>query len=206
MPKQAYPLSYLNNYMPAPAIPAVLHLLNLYVVELTITKERKTVLGDYRHALSNKTHRISINGNLNKYSFLITLIHELAHLITFVQFGHRVMAHGKEWKQCYKTLLKDFLTPAIFPEDICLVLSSSLNNLPASSCADENLMRVLRRYDAPTLQHVLVEEMADGALFAIENGNVFKKGNRLRKRFQCTEINSGKLYLFSGVYEVKPVL
>jgi SprT protein len=206
MPKQAYPLSYLNNYMPATAIPAVLHLLNLYVVQLTITKERKTVLGDYRHALSNKTHRISINGNLNKYSFLITLLHELAHLVTFVQFGHKVMAHGKEWKQSYKTLLKDFLTPTIFPEDICLVLSSSLNNLPASSCADENLMRVLRRYDAPTLQHALVEEMADGALFAIENGNVFKKGKRLRKRFQCTEVHSGKLYLFSGVYEVKPVL
>jgi len=52
---------------------------------------------------------------------------------------------------------------------------------------------------------LLVEELPDGALFSLEDGKIFKKGQRLRKRFQCTEIKTGKLYLFSPVYEVKKV-
>jgi SprT protein len=205
MPKQEYPLDYLQNYLPPGAAPGVLQLLLQYKVHLTITKERKTVLGDYRHAVDSKTHRISVNGNLNKFSFLITLIHELAHLVTFLQYGHRVAAHGKEWKHLYKLLLIGFMEQPIFPADIMTALRSSLHNLPASSCADEGLMRILRRYDLRQEGVALVEELPDGALFAIEGGKIFRKGKRLRKRFQCEELSTGKLYLFSPIYEVKAV-
>ena len=44
-------------------------------------------------------HRISVNGNLNKYSFLITLIHELAHLLTFTQYKNRVDPHGRNGRE-----------------------------------------------------------------------------------------------------------
>lgn len=203
MPKQEYPLTYLENYLPSAAAAPVLLLLQRYKVHLTITRERKTVLGDYRHAHNNATHRISVNGNLNQYGFLITLVHELAHLVTFMEFGHRVQAHGREWKQLYKMLLLEFLQLPIFPPDILASLNASLNNLPASSCADEGLMRVLRRYDKKEPGMLLVEELEDGDLFALEDGKLFKKGKRLRKRFQCTEVKTGKLYLFSPVYEVK---
>ena len=205
MPKQEYPLTYLENYLPAVAAAPVLALLQRYKVHLTITRERKSVLGDYRHAHNNATHRISVNGNLNQYAFLITLIHELAHLVTFMEHGNRVQAHGREWKQVYKILLLQFLALAIFPQDILASLQASLNNLPASSCADEGLMRVLRRYDKKEAGMLLVEELADGALFSLDDGKVFKKGKRLRKRFQCVEVQTGKLYLFSPVYEVKKI-
>ena len=203
MPKQEYPLTYLENYLPAIAAPPVLALLHRYKVHLTITRERKSVLGDYRHAHNNATHRISVNGNLNQYAFLITLVHELAHLVTFMEYGNRVQAHGREWKHVYKMLLVQFLDQPIFPPDILASLKSSLNNLPASSCADEGLMRVLRRYDKKEAGMRLVEELPDGALFVLDDGKVFKKGTRLRKRFQCVEVKTGKLYLFSPVYEVK---
>ena len=205
MPKQEFPLSYLENYLPALAAAPVMVLLQRYKVHLTITRERKTVLGDYRHAHNNATHRISVNGNLNQYAFLITLVHELAHLVTFMEYGHRVQAHGREWKHVYKTLLIQFLQLPIFPEDILASLQSSLHNLPASSCADEGLMRVLRRYDKKEEGMLLVEELPDGAVFALDDGKLFKKGKKLRKRFQCTELQTGKLYLFSPVYEVKKV-
>jgi len=205
MPKQEYPLDYLQHYLPPGAAPGVMQLLLQYKVHLTITKERKTVLGDYRHAVDSQTHRISVNGNLNKYSFLITLIHELAHLVTFLQYGHRVAAHGREWKHLYKLLLIGFMEQPIFPADIMTALRASLHNLPASSCADEGLMRILRRYDPRQEGVALVEELPDGALFAIEGGKVFRKGKRLRKRFQCEEVSTGKLYLFSPIYEVKAV-
>jgi len=205
MPKQEFPLTYLQHYLPEAAASPVLALLQQYKVHLTITRERKSVLGDYRHAHQHAAHRISVNGNLNPYAFLITLVHELAHLVTFLQYGNRVQAHGREWKQVYRMLLTRFLEMHIFPADILASLQSSLHNLPASSCADEGLMRVLRRYDKKEEGMLLVEELPEGALFVLDDGKIFKKGQRLRKRFQCTEVKTGKLYLFSPIYEVKKV-
>lgn len=206
MPRREAPLSALQDYIPPGSLPFVFDYLKQYKVHLTITKERKSLLGDYRHALGAKTHRISVNGNLNTYSFLITLIHELAHLVTFMQFNNRVSAHGKEWKNIYRQLLLQFLVHNIFPNDIEKALERSLHNLPASSCADEELMRVLKKYDVKQTGLIMVEQLSEGTLFEIEGGKVFKKGKQLRKRYQCLELKTGKLYLFSPIYEVKPIL
>lgn len=203
MPKQEAPLDYLRRFIPHAAVPRVLDYLHHYKVHLTITRERKTVLGDYRHASGNKTHRISVNGNLNPYSFLITLVHELAHLVTFMQHGNSVAAHGREWKSCYAFLLKDFLHKDIFPAPIEQALAKSMHDLPASSCADEDLMRVLKQYDRVENGLLMVEQLREGQLFDIGEGRLFKKGKQLRKRFQCTEVKTGRVYLFSPIYEVK---
>ena len=205
MPKQEAPLEYLQRFIPEPSAALALQYLHQYKVHLTITRERKTILGDYRHATSYKTHRISINGNLNKFSFLITLIHELAHLVTFMQFGNKVQSHGREWKNTYAILLKSFIELDIFPQDIHRALQQSMHNLPASSCADEPLMRILKRYDKQQNGLVMVEQIQHGKLFEIGKGQIFKKGKKLRKRYQCIEVNTGKVYLFSPIYEVKAV-
>jgi hypothetical protein len=143
-----------------------------------------------------------VNGNLNQYAFLITLLHELAHLITFSRFGNRVASHGKEWKQQFSELLKHFLKTALFPQDVHHQLLTSLSNPAASSCADVGLMRVLRKYDVAVEGKCLVEELAEGDFFTISNGRVFKVGQKLRKRIQGLEVSTGKVYLFSPVYEV----
>jgi SprT protein len=202
MSKQQAPLEYLSKFIPAVAVPRVLEYLHQYKVHLTITRERKSILGDYRHATSDKNHRISVNGNLNPYAFLITLIHELAHLVTFNQFGHRVSPHGREWKNLYATLLADFMGKDIFPPLVEQSLKQSMHDLPASSCADEDLMRVLKKFDRDN-GLVMVEQLPEGQLFEIGEGRIFKKGKKLRKRFQCIEVETGKLYLFSPIYEVK---
>jgi SprT protein len=202
MSKQQAPLEYLSKFIPPAAVPRVLEYLHQYKVHLTITRERKSILGDYRHATTDKNHRISVNGNLNPYAFLITLIHELAHLVTFIQFGHRVSPHGREWKDLYAMLLKDFLGKEIFPAVVEQSLKQSMHDLPASSCADEGLMRVLKKFDRDN-GLVMVEQLPEGQLFDIGEGRIFKKGKKLRKRFQCVEVQTGKLYLFSPIYEVK---
>lgn len=202
MPKQEAPLKYLSRFIPHAAVPRVLDYLHHYKVHLTITRERKTVLGDYRHAAGHKTHRISVNGTLNQYSFLITLVHELAHLVTFMNYGNRVQSHGKEWKDCYAMLLKDFLQKDIFPSLIEQALTRSMHNLPASSCADEDLMRVLKQFDRVQNGLVMIEQLQEGQVFDIGEGRLFKKGKQLRKRFQCIEIKTGRVYLFSPIYEV----
>lgn len=98
MPKQEAPLLQLQDYLPEGSFTEVLFYLQHHKVHLTISRKRQSILGDYRHAHTGKNHRISVNGNLNKYAFLITLLHELAHLFTYEKFGHKVMAHGREWK------------------------------------------------------------------------------------------------------------
>ena len=205
MPKEEAPLSLLQKYIPAGSLPYVIEYLQQYKVHLTITRVRKTVLGDYRHAYGTKNHRISVNGNLNPQAFLITLIHELAHLVTFTRYNNQVASHGKEWKHIYKGLLLQFLEHQIFQPDVHQALERSLHNLPASSCVDVNLMRVLKNYDETQNGLVMVEKLAEGSLFSIGEGRIFKKGKQLRKRFHCLEIKTGKIYLFSPVYEVEPV-
>jgi SprT protein len=205
MRKTEAPLDAIKKYIPESSAQLVLDYLNHHKVHLTVTRERKSVLGDYRHATSFNAHRISVNGNLNKYSFLITLIHELAHLVTFTQYKHRVEPHGREWKRIYGHLLKDFLNSEIFPHDILKMLKASLHNLPASSCSDDNLMRVLKKYDFNGNGLVMVEQIIEGKLFDAGKGKMFRKGKKLRKRYQCVEVATGKLYLFSPIYEVKAV-
>lgn len=205
MSKKQAPLSALQHYLPPDTYEPVLHYLQYYQVHLTVARERKTILGDYRHRHGAHTHRISVNGNLNPYAFLVTLLHELAHLLTFEKWGNRVTAHGAEWKSVFGQLLAQFIEHNVFPADIRQVLLQTLHNPAASSCADEALLRILRRYDKKGEGLLFVEDIPAGSLFKTGDGRVFQRGERLRKRFRCLELATRRLYLFSPVYEVIPV-
>lgn len=205
MPKKEVPIGHLEQFLPPGTAGMVTERLQYYKVHLTIARERKSILGDYRHRTHAASHRISVNGNLNPYAFLITLLHELAHLLTFEQYGNRVASHGKEWKMIFGKILEEFIRQKLFPPPIEKELIASLHNPAASSCAEADLLRVLRNYDVKKNGHLLVEDVEPGKSFRLKDGRVFKKGNQLRKRFQCTEVATGKLYLFSPVYEVEGV-
>lgn len=205
MPKREAHINTLQDYLPPNTYEPVLAYLQRYHVHLTIARERKSILGDYRHKVNGQTHRISVNGNLNRFSFLITLLHELAHLLTFEQYGNRVAAHGREWKQVFGQLLATFIQHNVFPDDIKSSLERSLHDPAASSCADEQLLRVLRRYDERPSNLVFVESMPGGALFRTHDGRIFRKGEKMRKRFRCEEVKTKRIYLFSPVYEAELV-
>lgn len=205
MPRKEAPLDQLKTYLPQGTYDAVVNYLHQYHIHLTIARERKSILGDYRHRLHDKTHRISVNGNLNTYSFLITLLHEIAHLLTFEKFGNKVASHGKEWKDLFGQLLQRFVQSNAFPADVKSALMRSLQDPSASSCADDVLMRVLRKYDKRDEKFLFIENMPPGVLFKTSDGKVFQKGEKLRKRFRCMELATKKLYLFSPVYEAEVI-
>ncbi len=205
MPKQESPLQQLSTYLPEGSFEAVAAYLTEFKVHLTITRERRSVLGDYRNRLPGKNHRISVNGNLNKYSFIITLLHELGHLVAYEKFGNRIQAHGAEWKNEFGKILAVFISKKIFPEDVKHELMKSLKNPAASSCAEDALLRVLRKYDVHKPGVFLLEELPAHSLFRVKGGRTFTKGNKVRKRFLCKEASSGRLFLFSPVAEVELV-
>ena len=173
MPRKEAPLNHLQTYLPPQTYEQVLQYLHQYQVHLTIARERKSILGDYRHRTPANTHRISVNGNLNPYSFLITLLHELAHLLTFEQYGNKVQSHGKEWKFVFGKLLDQFIRQQVFPLDIKQTLLLSLQNPSASSCADDALLRVLKTYDKKNGNSMFVENVPEGHLFETGDGKIF---------------------------------
>ena len=72
--------------------------------------------------LSEGVHQISVNNSANPYRFLITIIHEIAHLVAFKDFGYFIKPHGKEWKSCYQKLITPFLKPEIFPQKLLIMI------------------------------------------------------------------------------------
>ncbi|ANI88205.1 hypothetical protein A9P82_02090 [Arachidicoccus ginsenosidimutans] len=205
MAKVRHPLEALAAYLPDNTFDDVVAYLQKYSVHLTVTQHRNSVLGDYRNAHRGQNHRISVNGSLNKYSFLITLLHELAHLLTYEQFKHSVQPHGREWKTIYGQLLFVFLQKQIFPDDIASALQKSLHNPGASTCSEESLMRVLRNYDNKPPHITTVEQLSINDFFKTRDGRIFQRGEKRRTRYFCTEVSTKKAYLFSGLYEVKKV-
>jgi len=206
MPISEHPMQVLANFLPDGTFDKVVNYVHHYKVHLTISKQRKSVLGDYKHAGWGGNHRISVNGNLNKYEFLITLLHELAHLLTYEQYKARVEPHGKEWKGHYSRLLVDFIQQRSFPADIEKALQKSIINPSATANGETELLLVLRKYDAVKKagQHHIID-IPDGTLFQTENGKIFRKGAKRRKRFECIEIKTGLHYTFSPVTEVRIV-
>lgn len=193
----------LAQYLPPAAVEQVYEWIVQYKVHFKITKDRKTKLGDYRSPLPNSNHRITVNHNLNQYAFLITFVHELAHLITFEKYGRKVAPHGDEWKNEYSILLSNFLTPDIFPEDILKVLKKSVSKLKASSTSDLALSRVLGKYDPPS-NIIKLEDVATNTVFIIQDGKQFIKGERIRTRIKCQSLQNNKYYLFHPLTPIVP--
>lgn len=168
-------------------------------VHFKISKARKTKLGDYRRPWDGKPHRISVNGDLNPYAFLITTIHEMAHLTTFEKYGNKVRSHGVEWKSEFKVLFEPVIEKDVLPNDVTIAVGNYLRNARAASCSDDKLYRVLRRYDKN--RGILVEHLKDGDVFQLK-GKIFQLGKKLRKRYECTEVKSGKTYRVLGLAEI----
>lgn len=206
MAKVEHPLGALSIYLPDGAFEPVVHLINSYKVHLTVTKARKSVLGDYRHAGIGSNHKISVNGNLNKYEFLITLLHELAHLLCFEQFKNRVDPHGKEWKNIYSGLLAEFIQLKIFPSDIQKSLQKTLLNPAATANGETALLLVLRRYDEVKKEgYAFVAHLPEGTLFESLKGRIFRRGKKRRIRIECVEVSTGQVYSFSAITSVKVI-
>lgn len=199
----------LRKYIPEEAVEAVYYWLERKKIHLKITKNRTTKLGDYKPPIGYPTHRISINHGLNPYAFLITFVHELAHLIVFEKQGHGVRPHGKEWKTEYRNLMMPFLEKNIFPDTLAALLNKHLQNSKASSSADIKLMRALKAYDnkphSDKMGTLFLEDITTGSQFLYGKERHFVKMEKRRTRYRCKEIDTGRVFLFHPLAEVIPL-
>lgn len=191
----------LGKYIPDQAVEPVFELIKALGIHLKIVDERVTRHGDYRR-LADGGHQITVNTNLNTYRFLITLIHEIAHLVAFQKYGARIKPHGKEWKYTFQNLMLPFIRPEIFPKQILPVIANHFKNPKASSDTDAKLSLALKEFD-PSNDKNYIFEIPEGSYFKIYNGKIFKKGARRVKRYECIETATGRIYLFQPNAEVE---
>ena len=192
----------LSKYLPEHAVVAVFELIKGNSVHLKIVNERQTRHGDYRKAINGK-HEITVNANLNKYRFLITLVHEIAHLAAFEKYGRMIKPHGNEWKLTFQRLMVPFIRPEIFPHSVLPLVANHFRNPTASIDTDARLAYALKQFDERKPDILFIHELPTGSLFQIKNGKIFRKNGLRVKRYECLEIKTGKLYLFNANAEVE---
>ena len=192
----------LARYLPEHAVKPVFELIVANQVHLKIVNERQTRHGDYRKGLNGK-HEITVNSNLNKYKFLITLIHEISHLVAFEKFGRNIKPHGNEWKVTFQQLMVPFIRPEIFPNSVLPLVANHFRNPTASSDTDARLAFALKQFDERKPDVHYIHEVPSGSLFRIKNGRIFKKNGLRTKRYECIEVNTGRLFLFNANAEVE---
>jgi hypothetical protein len=172
-------------------------------------------MGDYMPPHNGRNHTITINRNLNKYSFFITLLHEIAHLITWNKYKGKVQVHGTEWKTEYRKLLNYFLLmdsllpdeEKLFPSDVRAALKKHICNPPAAQCSDIQLARTLDRYGEDK-NFLTLEKIPSGSHFRIVysrdklSKDVYIKGEKRRTRFYCIHAFTHKKYLIHALCKV----
>ena len=194
----------LQKYLPERAVEPCFGLIQTNGVHLKIVNHRVTRHGDYRRMPSGM-HQITVNASLNKYRFLITLVHEIAHLVAFEKFGRRIKPHGLEWKRTFQELMLPFIRPEIFPSKLLPIIANHFKNPKASSSTDARLAIALKTFDVEERKNTYIFELPHGSTFRIYNGKLFKMGNKRIKRYECVELSTGRLYLFQPNAEVELV-
>ena len=213
---QVLMLRELQNFPPEPALDFIVSWFISNPVQLRISRSRTTKYGDYRAQGQGLPPKISVNHNLNKFDFLITLVHEMAHHVVFETFNKkngfvvflrkksRPKPHGKEWKDCYRTLMLPLMIPDIFPPEILTSLEKYFNNPRASAGTNHHLVTVLHQYNVPDGKE-FIEDLPIDAIFQIPGGRTFLKKEKLRKRYRCISIATKRVYLFSPVARVSRI-
>jgi len=163
---------------------------------LKITQTRATKLGDFRVFPESNQTQITVNNDLNQYAFLVTLVHEIAHLITWIKHSRKVKPHGNEWKTCFKNLLFSLPLEESVPDDVLEALILHCDRVKASSSADNNLVRVLRNYDN-NKTGIELSEVNDDDFFVFRS-RVYQKKVKVRTRYRCLRLDNDSIYLISG--------
>jgi hypothetical protein len=171
--------------------------------QFILARSRSSKLGDFRYRRDRKIQQITINHDLNRYQFLITYIHEVAHYRAFKIHGLQIKPHGIEWKKTFQKLMAPMLSDLVFPKDILLPLKRYLTNPKASTGTDLFLSREVRKYDLkePDKEVIYLSQIKPGEEFSLR-GRQFKKETTRRTRILCLELTTGKKYLISGNAEV----
>ena len=193
----------LLEHIPGNSLETVTGWLDQYPVALTVSRKRNSKMGDYRPPAKNARHRISVNGDLHPYAFLVTLVHELAHLVIWEKYKRRARPHGEQWKAQFRVMLQRLWEEEIFEDgvsDIVNDFSSGKISYRMFNLRFEKLVHQM----SPDEEESLLGDLPQDAVFSIHNGRRFIKQEKVRTRFRCKDLKNGRIYLISPLAKVHP--
>lgn len=192
----------LTKYFPENAYLALASTIESYKFSFTVTKERKSKLGDFS-VRKGQTPKITVNGTLNPYSFLITFLHELAHLAVYISHGRKIKPHGPEWKQQFQDFLLLSIKHQLFPDELLKEVLLFTTNPKASTAASPELMKALAQFDNNSTEKntLYLDDIATDNIFIFRNQR-YKKLEKRRTRVLCERLTDNRQYTISGHAEV----
>ena len=187
----------LTSFLPENTLDFVQEWLKPYWVYLKIRKPRQTKLGDYRYLAQEKAHQITVNVDLEKPLFFLTLTHEIAHMHAFGTYGFRIAPHGKEWKVIFGRLILQ--TIDYYPIEMQADLLQYAKNPKAIFNRGTQLSRQLM--PKKTDDTLYLEDLPIGSVFSLKE-KIFKSIELRRTRYLCEEIRTRRRYLVNKMAEV----
>jgi SprT protein len=184
-------LEYLEKHLPTYKASQIIQYLAESKCVLKITKPRKTKRGDFRQSGNNLS--ISVNHDTNSFRFLFTLIHEIAHLKTYLDYGNRIRPHGDEWKRNFEELFYHFQMEDEFGKDeaMLLVIKNELKSPKACSGVNLAVEKAFTPYDA--ISGTYLDELLHGENFEFR-GHRYQKLESRRTRVMCLNLTNNRKY------------
>lgn len=199
-------LEKLRPFLPEHSLAIVSNDLKSYNCIVTISRSRKTKLGDFRPGMKKNPDRLSVNGDLNIYNFLITLLHEIAHMICWHKIGRNIKPHGKEWKKEFLILLDKYMTAKVFPDRIAYGIVECFFLKRKNSAHHCTVLRnILSEFDANGENCTTVDKLDYGDIFRTMDGKEFICLEKLRTRYKCQSSRNGKFYSIHGSCQIRRV-
>lgn len=206
-----------GQHVPVAAVPYCLELWRQNSFLFKITRPRRTRLGTHCfHPVSG--HRVTVNINLNPAAFLITYLHEVAHVLTVRDARtkatltprsaprQRILPHGRQWKAHFNRLLQPVLTESVFPPSVLEPLRNYAQNPAATTTSCLPLAQALQTLDEwpAHLNLTEVRLLAEGDRFEFGK-KIFVRGSLRRTRLLCVDVLTGRRYTVPGHALVKRI-
>ena len=192
-----------KKYLPEKSVAYCHQLWKEHHIQFTISPPRKSVYGNYMHR--NGIHHISVNGDLNPESFLVTYLHEVAHLLVRKSTARRPRPHGPEWQKAFRMVMRPMLDSAVFGPELSHVLHRHLEKPKATSCSDPVMHRLLmgsKELDEAEKDEVIVDKLPPGTRFVFQS-RTFKVMRKVRTRLECMQEADLAIYRFQPMARVR---
>lgn len=183
-----------EKYFPGKTGSRMLEWLREKKCTLEVVKDRKTLNGDYSPA----DRKIKINEGLVGFRFLITFLHEFAHVNATdegIEDSHTdCSSHGRLWKNYFsKLLINECNKYDTFPEELLPHVYKYAQDITATTPLF--LTNAIKQYENPDKKFTSLRDIPEGAKFLIPNKEeVYVKGPKLRTFCKIAKADMGLMF------------
>jgi hypothetical protein len=190
----------LSKYIVQQAIDKAIEFVVQNKIIVRIKKERSSKLGDFRPG-KIKQSKITINYNLTKDQFLITLLHEFAHFQVWNKTGNMHNPHGDKWKYEFALLIYEYIDIECFNPQLTELLRSVFAISEKKVVFRKEKLHNYLITNAST-EWDYVKDLEPESEFMLKNGRQFRMIEKRRTRYLCKDLENNKRYLVHGLAEI----